>query len=160
MVAGQQNVEFDELAHAIVGELVIQGRIALGTALELVKEVEDELGKRNVEVHLHGLLRQVDHVGGDTAVLDGELHDRAGVLGRSDDLGLEVGLLDVVDARDVGQVLRAADLDHLAIGLVDVVVHAGARGNERQVELALQALLDDLHVQGRRPRRRTAGCRV
>ncbi len=79
-------------------------------------------------------------------VLDGELHDRAGVLGRGDDLGLEVGLLDMVDACDVRQVLRAANLEHLAVGLVHVVVHAGARGDERQVELALKALLDDLHV--------------
>ena len=40
------------------------------------------------KLHLHGLLRQMDHVGGDTAMLDGKLHDRAGVLGRGDDLGL------------------------------------------------------------------------
>ena len=98
-------------------------------------------------MHLHGLLGEVDHVLGDAAVLDGELHHRARVLGRHDDLGLEVGLLDVVDAGDVGQVLGASDLDHLAVGLVDVVVHRGAGRDQRQRELALQALLDDLHVE-------------
>ena len=98
-------------------------------------------------MHLHGLLGEVDHVLRDAAVLDGELHDRARVLGRHDDLGLEVGLLDVVDAGDVGQVLGASDLDHLAVGLVDVVVHRGAGRDQRQRELALQALLDDLHVE-------------
>lgn len=54
----------------------------------------------------------------------------ARVLGWADDLGLEVGLLDVVDARDVGQVLGTAHAHHLAVGLEDVVVHRGARGNE------------------------------
>ena len=89
----------------------------------------------------------MNHIGRDAAVLDGKLHDGTRVLGRADDLGLEVGLLDTLDARGLGKILRAADIDHLAIGLVDVIVHRRARGNEVQVKLALQALLDDLHVQ-------------
>ena len=89
----------------------------------------------------------MDHVGRDAAVLDGELHDGTRVLRRADDLCLEVGLLNALDARSLGQILRAADIDHLAIGLVHVIVHRGARGNEVKIELALQALLDDLHMQ-------------
>ena len=89
----------------------------------------------------------MDHIGRDAAMLDGKLHDGTRVLGRADDLGLEVGLLDTLDARGLGKILRAANVNHLAIGLVDVIVHRGARGNEVQVELTLQALLDDLHVQ-------------
>ena len=125
LVAGEQDVELHEVARAVVGELVVQARVALGAALELVEEVQDELGERDVEVHLHGLLGEIDHILRDAAVLDGELHDRTRVLGRHDDLGLEVGLLDALDAGDVGKVLRAANLDHLAVGLVDVVVHRG-----------------------------------
>ena len=89
----------------------------------------------------------MDHVGRNAAVLDGELHDGTRVLRRADDLCLEVGFLNALDARSLGQILRAADIDHLAIGLVHVIVHRGARGNEVKIELALQALLDDLHMQ-------------
>ncbi len=147
VVAGQQDVELHEVAGAVLGELVVQRGVALGAALELVEEVEDELGQRDVEPHLHRLVRQVVHVGHDAAVLHGQLHHGAGELGRHDDLGGEVGLLDVVDARDVGEVLGAADVGRLAVGEADVVVHRRARGDEVEVELALQALLDHLHVE-------------
>ena len=80
-------------------------------------------------------------------MLDGELHDGTRVLRRADDLCLEVGFLDTFDARGLGKVLRTADIDHFAVGLVDVIVDRGTRGNEVQVELALQAFLDDFHVQ-------------
>ena len=53
---------------------------------------------------------------------------------------------DTLDARGLGKILRATDINHLAVSLVDVIVHRGARGNEVQVELALQAFLDDFHV--------------
>ena len=89
----------------------------------------------------------MDHVGGDTAMLDGELHDRPRVLRGNDDLGFEVGLLDAVDACCVGKVLRAADLDHGAIGLIHVVVHRRAGGDQGKAELALEALLDNLHME-------------
>ena len=155
LVTGKQDIEFHQIARAIVGELVIKGRIALCTALELVEEIEDELSQGHVEPHLNGFLREMDHVGGDTAMLDGELHDRAGVLGRRDDLGFEVGLLDAVDARCVGKVLRAADLDHGAIGLIHVVVHRRAGGDQGKTELALEALLDNLHMeQSQKPTRK------
>ena len=36
---------------------------------------------------------------------------------------------------------------HLAVGLVHAVLDAGGGGDEGEVELALEALLDDLHVQ-------------
>ena len=80
-------------------------------------------------------------------MIDGQLHDGAHELGWNDDLGLEVGLLDALDARDVGQVLGTGDAHHLAIGPEHVVVDRGRGGDEVQAELALEALLDDLHVQ-------------
>ena len=89
----------------------------------------------------------MDHVGRNAAVLDSELHDGARILGRADNLGLEVGLLDALDARSLGQILRAANINHLAVGFIDVIVHRRARSNEVKVELALQALLDDFHMQ-------------
>ena len=147
LIARKQDIELHKLGRTILVELVVERGIALSAALELVKEVQDELGKRHIEAHLDRFARQVDHVGRNAAVLDGELHDGARVLRRADDLCLEVGFLDTLDARGLGKVLRAADIDHLAVGLVDVIVDRGTRGNEVQVELALQAFLNDFHVQ-------------
>ena len=89
----------------------------------------------------------MDHVGSNAAVLDSELHNGTRILGRADNLGLEVGLLNALDARSLGQILRAADINHLAVSLVDVIVDRWTRGNEVKIELALQAFLDDFHVQ-------------
>ena len=65
----------------------------------------------------------MDHVGCNAAMLDSKLHDGTRILGRADNLGLEIGLLNALDARSLGQILRAADINHLAVGLVDVIVH-------------------------------------
>ena len=146
LVARKQDIELHELGGTILVELVVERGIALGSALELVKEIQDELGKRHIEAHLDRLAREMDHVGSNAAVLDSELHDGTRILGRADNLGLEVGLLNALDARSLGQILRAADINHLAVSLVDVIVDRWTRGNEVKIELALQAFLDDFHV--------------
>ena len=146
-VAGQQDVELDELGGAVAADLVVKRRVALGAALQAVEEVHDELAQRHLEGDLDGVLREVGHVLEVAAALCAKLHDGAHVVGRDDDLGREVGLLDVVDARGLGHVLRGVDHEVRAVCAVDVVLHAGGGGDEIEVELALEALLDHLHVQ-------------
>ena len=56
-------------------------------------------------------------------------------------------LLDVLDlpfGRDLG---RVVDLDHLAVGQGDAVAHGRRGRDEVEVVLALEPLLDDLHVE-------------
>ena len=50
-------------------------------------------------------------------------------------------------SRGIGPARRVIDLDHRPIREVNFVADAGRRGDEVEVELALQPLLDDLHVQ-------------
>ena len=57
------------------------------------------------------------------------------------------GLTDFVHAPLVGQLGGVLDHHHFAIGLDDLVDHAGRGGDEVLVKLTLQALLHDLHVQ-------------
>src|SRR3546814_3811799 len=52
--------------------------------------------------------------------------------------------LDLHDARHVGRIVQ---LDHPAVGHVDLIDHRGRRGDEIETELALQALLHDLQMQ-------------
>ena len=60
--AREQDVELHELALAVADVLVIQARVALGAALELVEEVHDELGERHLVVQLDRGRREVLHV--------------------------------------------------------------------------------------------------
>ena len=50
-------------------------------------------------------------------------------------------------AAGVGVVVGVVHRHHGAVGLVDVVDDAGEGGDEIQIELPLQPLLDDLHVE-------------
>ena len=71
----------------------------------------------------------------------------AGVLARQEQGDGEEGLLDEVDLgrrRHLGGVVH---VDGRPVGQVGDVLDARGGGDERQVELPLQALADDLHVQ-------------
>ena len=57
--------------------------------------------------------------------------------------GSSIGL----DRAGVGQARRRIDLDHLAVRLRHPVAHRGRGDQQLEVELALQPLLDDLHVE-------------
>ena len=52
LIARKQDVELDELGGTVLVELVVERGIALGATLELVEEVQDELGERHIEAHL------------------------------------------------------------------------------------------------------------
>ena len=47
----------------------------------------------------------------------------------------------------LGQIGRVLDLEGLAVELLDLVDDGRRRGDQREVVLALEPLLDDLHVQ-------------
>ena len=74
-------------------------------------------------------------------------HDVAHVLVGRDDGDLHIGLLRVLDDGGVGVVVGVVHPDHLAVGLVDVVDDGGQGGDQVQVKLPLQALLNDLHME-------------
>ena len=69
------------------------------------------------------------------------------VIGRDEDLRLQVGLLNALDLAGIGHLLRGMQADHLAALAEHVVLHGRRGGQEVQVELALQALLDHFHMQ-------------
>lgn len=77
----------------------------------------------------------------------GQIHHSAHVVGRDEDLRLQIGLFHVIDGAGVGHLLGRVERHHLAALEVHVVLHRGRRGQKVQPELALQPLLDDLHVQ-------------
>ena len=74
-----------------------------------------------------------------------QLHDGSDVVLRDDACGADVGL---VDALWIGwHVRRAVNLDFLAGLREDAVGHVRSGDEEIEIELALEALADDVHVQ-------------
>ena len=75
-----------------------------------------------------------------------QLHDRAGVLARREDGGRQHGLVDVVDALASGSSVGLSTSSSVP-SVRKARRRRGRGGDEGQVELPLQALPHDLHVQ-------------
>src|SRR5213079_2617269 len=146
-VAVEQHVELDEVGRAVLEELIVERRIATGDRLQLVVEVEDDLGEREFPAELDARRVHVMHALVHAAPLLAQLHDAADVFGRRYDPRLDVRLLDVVDGRAVRHEARVLDQLHRAVRLVDVVLHVRHGADQVEVELPLEPLAHDLHVE-------------
>ncbi len=146
-VAGEQDVELDEVGRAQPDQLVVERGVAARARLQLVEEVEHDLGERQVVGELHALGREVVHAGVTAAALLAELHHRPDVLLRAEDRRADVGLADLLDPRRVGHVGRVVDGHDVAVGQRHLELDRRHRRQQLEVVLALQALAHDVHVQ-------------
>ena len=146
-VAVEQQVYLHQITGAVAGQLVVQAGVALGVGLQRVEEVVDDLVQGHLIVQLHQVGVQILHILELAPALLAHGHDVAHIVLGTDDGHLDIRLLGVLDGAGVGVVVGVVHLHHGAIGFVDVVDDAGQRGHQVQVELPLQTLLDDLHVE-------------
>ena len=150
-LAVDEDVQLDEVARAIADLLVVHRGVALGAALELVVEVDDDLGERQLEVSsARAWGRGTPCPGSVPRWLVRQLHERADV-GRSGVTMLSLTHGSAIDSisRGLGQQGRVLDDDLArAVRRASTMYSTdGARGDDVEVELALQPLLHDLHVQ-------------
>ncbi len=82
-----------------------------------------------------------------SALVFDQLQDAADVLFVGQDLRRDDRLFDLLDLARVGPARGIVDLEDRAVGQRDLVAHARRGGDEVEVVLALQALLNDLQVQ-------------
>src|SRR5262249_39017983 len=115
--------------------------------LELVEEIHQDFGQRQVVRQDHARRARVLHVLEGAAAVVTQLHAAPDVFGRRDDGSQDVRLLDLLDQVRGRQVRRVVDLHHPAVRAGNPVTHAGTGGNQREVEFALEPLLNDLTVQ-------------
>ncbi len=80
-------------------------------------------------------------------LLDAQRDDAAQMLLRHQDIGLHDGLAHVFDGRQIRQLRRAVHVDDVAVLQRQLVDHGRCRGDQVQIILALEPLLDDFHVQ-------------
>ena len=114
-LAGDRTSSFDEVALAIADLLVVERGIALAAALELVVEIDDHLGQRQLEGQQHALRIEVLHRLEGPAPARRELHQGADVLRRRDHADLHPRLGDRLDVAERRQLRRVVDDDLAAI---------------------------------------------
>ena len=146
LVAVEQDVDLDHVGRPVFLELVVHRRVAARHALELVEEVQHDLGQRHL-VGQHHLTTVIGHVELVATLLIGQRHHRADVVLRHVQMHGDDRLADLGDATQIGHLGRVVDLDHILVAQLDLIDDAGRGGDEVLVELALEPLLHDLHVQ-------------
>ena len=146
-IAVDEHIEPDQLVSPPLPQLVVEGGVPLGDALELVVEVVDHFGQGQLVLDDDARLRRIaDRLLGPALVL-AQLEDRADVLLGDVDRGADVGLLDVVEHRRVRHRRGVVDHHLLAVGGVTAVLDRRRGHDQVEIVFALQALLDDLEVQ-------------
>ena len=126
--------------------MVVERGVALGARLQLVEEVEHDLGQRHAVVHLHAVGADVLHRAHLAAMVLAQVHHRADELLRRDDVGGHHRLDDPLDLA-VGELARIGDVVDRVVLRGHLVRHVRRGGDQVESEFAFQALGDDLHVQ-------------
>src|SRR5256886_16033972 len=145
--AVEQHVELDEIGRAVLEELVVERRVAAGDGLQLVVEVEDDLGQRELPGEVHPRRVPVVHPSVDAPALLAQLHDRPDVFRRRHDSRFDVRLLDVIDRLTVWHPARVLDQLHRAVRLGDGVLDVRHGADQGEVEVPLEPRPHGLHVQ-------------
>ena len=150
-VAVDQHVHLHQLVLLEAGDVVVHGAVAAGDALQLVEEVVDNLGQRQVVFENLAVVGEELLAFINPAPAVAQLHDVADAAGGRDDLRGHDGLADALDLAHVRQLGGVGDLDDLALAAladaVDLVGHRGRGLHDADPAFAFEPLLDDVHVQ-------------
>uniref|UniRef100_A0A0N4ZLE2 Glucosamine_iso domain-containing protein n=1 Tax=Parastrongyloides trichosuri TaxID=131310 RepID=A0A0N4ZLE2_PARTI len=141
-----QDRHLDQVADLVVGDLIVERGVALRDRLQPVVEVEHHLVQRQLIDH-QGAGADVGQFDLAAATVLAQLDHPAEVFVGGQDGGLDPRLADRLDLHDVRQVGRVVQVDLGPVAQADLVDDRRRRRDQVEVELAAQALLNDLEVQ-------------
>ncbi len=147
LFAVEQDVQFDQIGRPETVHVPVERGVALGDALQFVVEVNHYLTERHIEKQLHtvaGNILLLDQFG---ALAEAQRHNRTDKGTRGNDRRTNIRLLDAVYLCQVGHACRVVHLFHRSVLEIDVVTDVGHGGDDVHVELAVQTLLNDFHVE-------------
>ncbi len=145
-IAVQQDVHLDQVCRLLTAGLVVEARVPLGAALQLVEEVVDDLSQRQRVPQLDPVHREVVHpLQGPPPPLT-QLHDRPDIVVGGQDRGLDHRL---VHGGNLARRVLAGVGHHMLDAVVHhhPVDHVRRGGDQVEVELPLQPLPHDLQMQ-------------
>ena len=146
LLAIEQDVDLHHVRRTVLQELIVHGGIAARDRLELVKKVQHDFAQRHF-IGQHDLTAVVLHVHLDATLLIGQRHHGAHVVLRHVQVHGHDGLQNFLDASHIRHLRGAFHIDDFTVTLDHLVDHAGRGGDQVLVELTLQTLLHDFHVQ-------------
>ena len=131
-----------------VGQFVLHRGISLGDRFQLVVKIHDHFVERQPVLDNHLRIGDVFHLDLRAPALFAKLEERADIFRRRVQTELHVRLFHVLhDLGERGKMRRIFQFHLIAVGGVDFVHNRRSRCNQIEVELALQPLLHNLHVE-------------
>ena len=143
----EQDVELCQLRRAERVNMIVERGISLRYRLQLVVEINHYLAERNHEYQLYAVAADILLLDELAPLVETELHYRAYEIGIGDDACTDIRLLDMLYHRGIGQPRRIMHFVHATLFVVNHVGNIGHGGDNIHVELSVQALLHNLHVE-------------
>ena len=128
-------------------DVIVEGSISLGNTLQLIVEINHNLAQRQHEVQLYTVTAHVLLVNQFATLIQTKLHNRTDVIGCGDDGGTDIWLLDMVNHRWVWQSRRVVNLLLATLLVIYHIRYVRNGGDNIHVELAVQTLLHNFHVE-------------
>src|SRR6267154_1917326 len=145
-LAVDQDLHLDQVGGLVVGEVVVERGVALRNRFEAIVEVEHHLVEGQV-VFDHGAAAHIGEFHLVAAAVLAQLEHAAEIFVGGQDGGADPGLVDFLDLDHIRHVDRIVNFDLLPVGQRHPVDDRRRRGDQVEVEFALQPLLDDFEVQ-------------
>jgi len=138
---------FDEVALAVIDDLVIEGAISLGDTLKLIVEIEDHFCERHVEGDLNPPGTGVIETGIDSTPLHTEFHHHPHIPLRHKNARPDERFLRPVNFGGVRVVLGVIDHQGRSIGEVEAVLDTWRSEDYGLIEFPFEPFLYDLQVE-------------
>ncbi len=141
-----QNRHLDQIAFCVRRQFIIKTGVATRYRFQPVVKIDNHFIQRQTVLH-HGAAADVGQFRLGAAAIGTQRQHRAQIFIRYDNGGVDPGLLDEIDVSRVGHVDRIMQFLHVTGVGVDFIDNTGRGGDQVEIKLALQALLDDLKMQ-------------
>src|SRR5262249_5730841 len=139
--------QLHEIGRAVTRKVIVERCIAAGDGLQTIVEIQNDFIQRH-------LIRKEDAARGDVleplllaAFLFDKLEDRSYKFIGAHDESRDDGFFDLSNVLRFGKFGRIVYFLGLAVRSSDAIAHAWRGGNQRQLELPLESLLDDFHME-------------
>ena len=127
--------------------MVIQRRVSARDRFQAVVEIKDDFVQRQFVIQHHARGAYIFECLLASALFFHQLEDAANIFFVREDGRHNHRLFDFRDLTLRRPFRRIINVDHLRVSKRDLVTHARGGGNEVKIELTLQPLLNDFHVE-------------
>src|SRR5262249_2279029 len=135
-IAGDEDVELGHGRFPVAREVIVERRVATRDGFQTIVKVQNDFVQRQFVLQHYTGGADVFETFLLAALLFHQFQNVADKFFGGKDSGKDDGLLDLGYFALVGPLGRIVDFDQLAVGLGDLVTHAGGGGNEVEVVLA------------------------